>query len=123
MLLALFIGSQAGCKKSDSGSDPITGYSIIGKWSKTISSQKLILQFNNSGKFDAGTQDTIYPNYGTFSTSGNEFSIIDISQLSSCGSTIGKYTFTVTSNTLIFVLKSDSCTARTLTLVGTWNKE
>jgi hypothetical protein len=124
-LLLLVMFSMLNCKK-DNSINP----AILGRWGKyyyfNSVATKQILVFKDNGKFDAGSGGdpvTPYVDYGSYSTNGNEITIIDGNNPAGCKDVKGIYIFSIQGNQLLFELKSDACSNRSQGLPGSWTKE
>ena len=125
ILIATIFDLTSSCKKDNPKPDP----AILGKWFKYIQFNSITLKqviiFKDNGKYDAVSGDTPIVDYGTYSTNGNELTIVDndVPQNTVCKTTIGRYSYLVQETHLIINLISDTCDSRAHGFPGTWTKE
>jgi hypothetical protein len=134
ILILAIILSILHCKKDNTilDNNPKVDPAILGLWSHHYQFNsflfKSFLRFKDTGKFDAVTSEdslNLIVDYGSYSTNGNEITIIDGDNPQNvlCKNIKGTYKYYLQGNNLTFELLSDTCYGRSIAIQGLWIKE
>ena len=117
ILVAVIVTGIFACSKKSSDNGTPTTSSLVGTWTKNYQGQAMTIIINANGTYSATWGSQSLPT-GTYSLSGNNFTVQDVF----CNFP-GHYTYTLATNIATMTLVSDTCDGRYQMMPGTYNRK